>query len=90
MNERERARDGLERGVHRGVGSARGLELCERTAQMVQRDVRVRGDLVRALELMERAHGLGYRRREVYEVARNGRVRLKSIEPARERLACRA
>ncbi|MBX3259206.1 MAG: hypothetical protein KF782_05900 [Labilithrix sp.] len=90
MNERERLRDGLEGGRHGGVIAGGRLELRERAAYVVQRDVRVGRELARSLELVERAHRLRDGRREVHEVTRHARVGLQGVESARERLACRA
>ena len=81
-------RDRLERRGHGRMTARRSLELSQRTANVIQRDVRMRRELTRSLELMQRAHRLCDRGREVDEMARHARIGLQGIEPARERFAC--
>jgi hypothetical protein len=66
------------------------LELCERAAHVVQRDLGVRSELARLLQLVEGTHCLGNRRCELHEMLRNARIRLQGIEALREVLARRA
>jgi hypothetical protein len=89
MHESERARHRLERGRDRGVTARRGLKLRQRTTNVVQRDVRVRRELIGALDLVQGPHRLGDGSSEVDEVGRHARIALQSIESARERFACR-
>jgi hypothetical protein len=86
MHHPERRRDGLYRRLDRRVGRGGRLELCERGADVVERDVGVRHELrpVRTLDLVERSHGLGDRGSELNEVRRNVGVGLKGVQPAGE------
>jgi hypothetical protein len=72
------------------MSALRRLELRERSAHVVQRDVGMRRELAGPLELVKSAHRLRDWSREVDEVAGHTRVGLQRIESARERLACRA
>lgn len=68
----------------------RCLELGERAAHVIQRDIGVGGELSGALELVERSHRLRDRSGELDQMARDARVCLESIQSTRERLACGA
>ena len=86
MDARERSSDGLHRLGHHGDGSRLGLELAQRGARVVERDLRVRNELraVRAFDGVESTHRLGDRRREIQELRRDVRVGLQGTETARE------
>ncbi len=82
VHERERAGDRFHRRADgREIRRSR-LELGERLAHVLERDVRVRdeGCAVRLLDLVERAHRLRDRRGELHELRRQVRVGLQRAE----------
>jgi hypothetical protein len=64
------------------VATRCGLELRERTANVIQCDVRVWGELTRPFDLMQCAHRLRDRGCELDEVGWHSRIGLQCVESA--------
>ena len=76
VHEAERRGHRLERLVHRGMICILRLELRERATHVVERHVGVRRKLLRALDLVERAHRLCDRSSELRKLGRHRRIGL--------------
>jgi hypothetical protein len=84
MHEPERRRDRFERLRHRGMRGRLRLKLRERATNVIQRDVRMRRELIRSFDLVERAHRLRDRGGELHQVLRDTGICLERVEPLRE------